>query len=148
MFTDWNHIAAWLASIGAKGMPHVITETITLAAAPGEVSPSIKFAESGSFLWTHGLYSSDNAAVAAGTDVVHGGAKLEIKNPAGRGALDNGQLFPINALFGRAGAAGEGPRALPMPFLFNNQTNLNLRVVNDVAGVHVIKLVFIGVKTF
>lgn len=147
MWTDWSHIAGWLSSLGmgVKGMPHIITEAVSLAAL-GEASPVVKFAENTKFLWTHGMYTSDSATIAAGTDVLHGGASVEIKNPAGRGAMDNGQLWPISTLFGRAGVAGQGPRPLPIPFLFDQHTNLNLRVVNTVNAAQVIKLVFIGVK--
>lgn len=145
MINSWDHIAAVMRDAGVKGMPHLITTNKTLTSLE-DTKVTFRFAEAGRFFWTHGLYSSDLAAVMAGTDLIFGGALIEITNTAGKGALTNGELAPIGTLFGRDGVAGEGPRALVMPMWLEGQTEMTMRVQNKYAGAQTLYLTLLGVK--
>lgn len=140
----WDHVAQMLRENGKKGQTFFITRSVTLAAAE-EKPITFDLGETATFIWCGGLYTSDVAAVMAGTDVVHGGALVDVRNPAGKTPMMNGEFAPIGTLFGRPGVAGEGVQALPLPFTMEGKT-IDMRIKNTVAGAQTLYLVLVGVK--
>ena len=144
--SGWEFLARQFERMGARAVPHFITASVTFAALDQETPVVFKFADNSTdFIWTHGLYASDNAAVMVGNDLTFGGAVLSMSNIGGAGSLDNGDAMPIGALFGRDGVSG-GAKALPSPFTFTGASNATIKVKNKVAGAQTIMFTMIGLR--
>lgn len=144
----WGAVEAILRSLGpnVRGFPHIVSTNKAFAAADQTLDVNWKFAAAASwFIWTHALYASSDAAVTACTDTVFGGAICTMSSVGNYGPIDNGEAFPITALFGRDGVGG-GAKALPTPVLMKGSTELKMSTTNKVAGVHTLYLSLIGVR--
>jgi len=131
----WSAVKVVEAQIGKKGIPHWASKTVSCV-QDQPTTVTIPFIGRGEFLWIAAMYlieGAAGAAVMAGTDTIYGGALIELSSVVNEGPWGNQELTPINAVFGRDGVAGDGPRPLPVPYLIEKQDNIKFLVTSKIA---------------
>lgn len=117
---------------------------IALAAAQRTVIP-VTIENFYDFIWLDGFFSSDQAAVQAGTDAVFSGYLINVLPSAGQEKMFANQV-PIAHAFGMHGI-NYGARRLPFPGRFAGGSTVNLDITNlDAANPHNLRITFAGVR--
>lgn len=96
------------------------------------------------FIWLEGTYSSNFAAVVAGTDVTFGGALVNVLPAAGQEKVFFTQV-PIGHAFGQQGP-GSRPRQLIASARFVAGGVVVVDITNLVAGAQSLRLTFWGYR--
>lgn len=131
----WSAVKAVEAQIGKRAIPHWASKTISLV-QDAATTVSIPLIGRGEFLWLAAMYlveGAGGAAVMAGTDTLYGGALVNLSSVVNEGPWGNTDPTPINAVFGRDGAAGDGPRPLPVPYIIKDQDSIQFGVTSKLA---------------
>lgn len=150
METGWQYLDALCARLGGDWVPFTYPSAGVIAldnTGLVDVGFSVEMLDGKPFIWTHGLYSTDNGNVSAGIDALGGGLLFKLDEFGGRGQGTKDYAL-IGAYFGRDGVSG-GPRALPKPVVLNQSGGRGAfsgRLQNLTgAGINV-RLNFIGLK--
>lgn len=121
------------------------TDVITFAAV-NDVRPfTVPIENTMDFVWTEGFYSSDVAAVMAGTDTVHGGALVTRLGDGGtqESIVKAGRPTPLAHIFARPGVSRDA-RDLPWIMRFASNGVIAGELQNLVAGAQNVRLTFCG----
>ena len=95
------------------------------------------------FYWVKGMYSSNIAAVMAGSDITFGGALVQIKGGSSQQFFTKNPA-PIHHFFGLPGL-GFGPVVLPIMQLIPASVAITIGISNQIAGAQTVHITAIGV---
>lgn len=141
---------------GGVWKPYTYNSEPIVMDAVANVTPtfSVPLNDGKGFIWTHGLYKSNVAAVNNGTDTLYGGALIVFDEAGGFGQMTK-KPGPIETFFSRGGICG-GPLELTYPVAFNagpsasggNSTTIAGTLTNTSGGAQTIYLSFIGLRRY
>lgn len=118
------------------------TPVIAMPATETSVQADVNLQAGQPFLWTGGIYKTNNVSVQAGTDITFGGLLIAVENLAGLGVMQN-EAVAIETLFARGGTSGL-EKDLEYPVLLPGVSQIAMRLINKTGAVMNVYLIFRG----